>query len=118
MVKIILRAIIPISLVIIATMMGAFGSLFLKFGSKKKTGLRELLRNYELIIGFLLYGSSTIPFIAALKFGELSYVYPLTALSYVWVTLISKKYLNEKITANKIFGIVLIIIGVILISAS
>jgi uncharacterized membrane protein len=98
--------------------MGAFGSLYLKFGSKKKISLKEIFKNYEIIIGFLLYGGSTIPFIAALKFGELSFVYPLTALSYVWVTILSKKYLNEKITKNKVFGILLIMLGILLISLS
>ncbi|MEM2121187.1 MAG: EamA family transporter [Candidatus Woesearchaeota archaeon] len=116
--KIITKIFLPIILVIIATLMGAFGSLYLKFGSKKSISIKNIFKNYEIIIGFLLYGGSTIPFIIALKFGELSFVYPLTALSYVWVILLSRKYLNESITKNKILGIILIMLGIIFISLS
>lgn len=118
MVKIIIKILLPTILVMVATIMGAFGSLYLKFGSKKRTDIKNIFKNHQIIIGFVLYGGSTVPFIAALKFGELSFVYPLTALSYVWVTLLSKKYLKERITKNKVLGIIMIMIGIFLISLS
>jgi uncharacterized membrane protein len=64
-------------------------------------------------IGF--YGVSTAMFIPALKGGELSVLYPLVALTYVWVSLLSVKFLNEKMNKMKWIGILLILFGVTLI---
>ena len=100
--------------IIIATWIGAFGALFLKKGSHFK--LKDAYKNYPLILGLLLYGLSSILFIYILRFGELSIIYPLTSLSYVWVIILSIWLLKEKITKLKWLGIIFIILGVILLS--
>ncbi|MBW2988358.1 multidrug transporter [Candidatus Woesearchaeota archaeon] len=104
-------------LAFIATILGAFGALFLKRGG---TGFTlhpiELIKNYNLIIGLGLYVVASIVFVYALKFGELSMIYPLTSLSYIWVTILSVKWLKEPLTKTKFWGIVLIILGVVLIT--
>lgn len=99
--------------IIIATWIGAFGALFLKKGSNFK--FKEFYKNYTLFFGLLLYGLSSILFIYTLRFGELSIIYPLTSLSYVWVICLSIWFLKEKITKRKWLGIIFIIIGVILL---
>ena len=110
--------IIALILVFLATILGAFGSLFLKKGAVKKFSFLGLLHNYNLILGFVLYAGSTIPFIAALRFGDLSVVYPFVSLSYIWVIILSKKFLNESINTYKILGICFIVLGVVLIGLS
>jgi len=108
---------IAICIVVIATFFGAFGSLFLKKGAKHfSLHPIKLVKNKQLIIGVLLYGLSSVLFIPALKFGELSIIYPITSLSYIWVALISVKYLNEKMNKYKWIGIFFIILGVVLIA--
>ncbi len=110
---------IAFNLVLAATIIGSIGALFLKIGSRKFTfNILAFIKNYKLIIGFILYGSSSIFFLAALRFGELSIIYPLVALSYVFVSIFSVWFLKEKMNKFKIIGIVLIIIGVSLISIS
>ena len=106
-----------IILVIIAAFIGAFGSLYLKFGSEKasRSNLLALFKNYKLIFGVFLYGISSVIFLFALKNGELSVLYPFAATAYVWTCLFSVKYLNEKMTKLKWFGIIMILIGVSLI---
>ncbi len=85
-----------IGLVVLATLIAAFGPIFMKKGSGKfKLNISALIRNYELILGIMFYGISTIFFIPALKGGELSVLYPFVSLSYVWVSLLSIKMLNE-----------------------
>ena len=59
-----------------------------------------------------MYGISTILFIPALKGGELSVLYPFVALAYIWVSLLSVKFLGEKMNKVKWLGIALIILGV------
>ena len=62
-----------------------------------------------------MYAVGTILFIPALKGGDLSILYPFVALAYVWVSLLSVKFLGEKMNLVKWIGIALIIIGVSLI---
>jgi len=102
-------------LAIVSTLLGAWGALFLK-RSNPEPRLIKLLTNTSLGLGLGLYGVSTIVFIFALKFGELTIVYPLTSLTYVWITIISKKFLNERISVQRWLGIGLIITGIALMN--
>ena len=102
-----------IGLVILATLIGAFGPILLKKASAKKlSSLSSLLANYPLFGGVALYGVGTVLFIPALKGGDLSVLYPFVALTYIWVSLLSVKFLGEKMNKLKWTGIILIIIGV------
>tara|TARA_Y100000310_G_scaffold47186_1_gene43795 strand:- start:21782 stop:22132 length:351 start_codon:yes stop_codon:yes gene_type:complete len=102
-----------IGLVILATFIGAFGPILLKKASAKKLStIKSLMSNYHLFGGVSLYAIGTILFIPALKGGDLSILYPFVALTYIWVSLLSVKFLGEKMNSMKWFGIVLIIVGV------
>ena len=97
--------------------MGAFGALLLKFGSKKFSfSIKGTIFNYPLLGGFLIYILASLVFIFALKLGELTFVYPFTSLTYIWVFFLSSKYLNEKHSTKKWGGIILILIGIVLLS--
>jgi uncharacterized membrane protein len=105
-----------IGLVILATLVGAFGPILLKKASAKKLSkLSSLVKNYHLMGGVGLYAIGTILFIPALKGGDLSILYPFVALTYVWVSLLSVKFLGENMNLTKWVGIGLIILGVSLI---
>ena len=102
-----------VGLVISATIVGAFGPILLKKASAQKlSSVKSLAKNYELFGGVFLYAVGTILFIPALKGGDLSVLYPFVALSYIWVSLLSVKFLGEKMNKFKWMGIVLIILGV------
>ncbi len=102
-----------IGLVILATLIGAFGPILLKKASAKKLSkLSYLATNYPLFGGVALYAIGTVLFIPALKGGDLSVLYPFVALAYIWVSLLSVKFLGEKMNRLKWFGILLIIVGV------
>lgn len=101
-----------VGLVILGTLVGSFGPILLKKGSQKfNRNIFQQFTNYNMISGLALYGISTIIFIPALRGGELSVLYPLVAMAYVWVCLLSIKFLHEKMNALKWLGILLIIIG-------
>lgn len=110
-----MKEIWAIFMVLIACILTAFGAILLKRGSKKFEFEFNQIKNKHLIFGVLLYGFSTLLFIPALKYSELSVIYPLVATVYIWVTLLSKRFLKEEINAYKWLGILLIIIGVIFI---
>jgi len=50
--------------------------------------------------------------VVSLKYGELSVLYPIIALSFVWVNIISFELLGESLNTFKWAGVSLIIIGV------
>ncbi len=62
--------------------------------------------------GLVLYGINTGLLILALRDGELSLLYPVISLTYVWVTIMSVSVLGETLTLTKIAGIALICFGV------
>ena len=104
---------LAIIIVVLCTLLTSLGQLFLKFGSARLSfNLYELITNYWLIGGMILYGSGAILLIFALKFGELSVVYPIISLSFIWVTLLSVRFLNEEMGIIKLGGIAFILLGV------
>ncbi|PIN79730.1 hypothetical protein COV16_02710 [Candidatus Woesearchaeota archaeon CG10_big_fil_rev_8_21_14_0_10_34_8] len=105
-----------VGLVIFATFIGAFGALALKYGANKMTRKNKLsFLNIRLLIGISLYGLSSIFFLIGLKYGDLSVLYPITSLSYIWISLLSIKMLKEKMNFFKWMGVLSILVGVTLI---
>ena len=99
-------------LVFIASILGAFGALYLKKASSNFKISLSQVKNKNLIIGLFFYGISTLIFLTALNFGELSIIYPLVSLTYVWVVLLSHFKLHETLNKFKILGVFLIVLGV------
>ncbi len=71
-----------------------------------------LATNVPLVSGYVLYGLNTLMLVLALKDGELSMLYPIIALTYVWVTLLSYLLLREPPNLYKNIGIATIVMGV------
>jgi uncharacterized membrane protein len=106
----------PIVLVNIANVFGAAGGLLIKKATNKMAfTLSSILFNRQLFIGIALYFIGTVLFVPALKFGELSVLYPFVAITYIWTILFSIKFLNEKMNAFKWIGALLIICGISII---
>lgn len=66
----------------------------------------------QLFAGYCLYGVFTVLFVYALRHGELSILYPLIALGYVWVTITAVVAFHEVMNPYKLIGLVVIISGV------
>lgn len=98
-------------LIFLMTLLGSIGAIFLKLASR--CGLLALIKNKFLYLGGLFYFLSAILNIYLLKIMEYSIVLPIASLTYVWTLLLASKFLNEKITYNKIAGIVFISLGII-----
>jgi multidrug transporter EmrE-like cation transporter len=62
--------------------------------------------------GLSLYGLSTLLLVLALRDGELSMLYPVIALTYVWVTLLSFLIFHDRVNPFKLLGIAIIVTGV------
>jgi multidrug transporter EmrE-like cation transporter len=98
--------------VALATFLTATGQLFYKLGANNLIIGPELFTNWPLLAGLCIYAVSAGILIIALKFGELSVLYPVVALSFVWVNILSAHFLGEPLNIFKWVGVVFIIGGV------
>jgi multidrug transporter EmrE-like cation transporter len=101
--------------------LGAGAQIFFKLAGNGLAGLSAahvlsnplvLLGNLPLLAGYVLYGFNTIMMVLALRKGELSVLYPIISLTYVWVLILSGFLFKESINTWKIAGVMAIVAGV------
>jgi len=104
-----------ILLVLFASLIGSFGAVFLKLGAAHlNRGFRYIV-NWQLAFGILLFLGSSVPFVMGIRHGELSVLYPMVSLGYVWTLFWSKLFFNEPITKGKLGALALILAGIVCI---
>ncbi len=102
--------------ILVASFVGSFGAVFLKAGAGRiKRGIRDLVFNPRLILGVSLFLLSSYFFVLGLRRGELSVLYPLVSLSYIWALLWSRIFFGEPFTKRKFAGLALILVGIVFI---
>lgn len=107
-------------LLFVLLLMGFFasaGSFFLKKSTVGGLHVHKLLRSPHFYLGGGLYVLSALLNLYLLKQLPYSVVVPLGALTYIWTLLIAHRFLGEKVTKQKILGVLLILLGVSLIAA-
>jgi multidrug transporter EmrE-like cation transporter len=104
-------------LVFCCTLLGAAAQVVMKFGANQLAhpGLVGMLTNIPLMAGYVLYAAVTVLLVLALRDGELSLLYPIIALTYVWVTALSFVIFHDKVSMFKLIGVVAIVAGVAVI---
>lgn len=104
-------------LVLLAAFLGSFGAVFLKYGAiRVHRRLRTLIFNWRLAVGVGFYLLSSFFFVLGVRRGELTVLYPMVSLGYVWTLVWSRLFFNEPVTKNKSAGIALVLLGIILLS--
>ena len=109
---------LSIALVFLCTILGAAAQILMKTGTQSTdaTGplalIAAIFTNWHLFAGYALYGLSTVVLIVALKYGQLSILYPVIALTYVWVTILSVILFNEALNPFKLLGLTTVVLGV------
>lgn len=106
-------------LVVCCTLIGAAAQVLIKKGAvglgpnptMVQTALAMLLTP-ALLAGYSMYGVSTILLVLALRHGQLSLLYPVFAMTYVWVTVLSVVVFHESMNAFKLAGIAVIVAGI------
>ena len=100
-------------LVFTCTLFGAVAQLLIKSGMNHfKPDLMALVTNVPLVVGYSFYGLNAALMVLALKDGEMSQLYPIIGLTYVWTTLLCYTVLGEPSNIYKNVGITIIVIGV------
>ncbi|MFO7948522.1 MAG: EamA family transporter [Armatimonadota bacterium] len=116
---------IGLAILLVAIALGAAGQLLLKAGvntlGEDPTPiyvLKSFITKPMILGGFVCYGISSLFYLVSLSKLDLSYAYPMIALSYVIVAILSYKYLGEGLPFLRIVGIVVIIAGVTMVALS
>lgn len=115
---------------LIAIILVSVGDLLLAQGMKKigavtdfqplallRLGVR-IFTNLTIVIGILCLTGFFFLWLAILSWSELSFVLPLTALSYVVTALLATFFLGETVSPLRWAGTILICLGVALVTKS
>ncbi len=81
-------------------------------------GIKHLLSSAGIWIGGILYIGSLAVYLEALGSGELSFVYPTFASTFIFIALISYFLLKEEMGPKRVAGIALVFIGIALVALS
>lgn len=99
-------------LVLVGSFIGSFGAVFLKSGAGRlHRQWQTLLFNWRLGAGVLAFVVSSLFFIAGIRQGELTVLYPMASAGYIWTLLWSRLFFGEPLTANKLLGLAMIVAG-------
>ena len=107
---------------LLATLAVSLGEALLSKGMKATNAagpgawaqVRALL-NWAVICGTVLMASYFGLYMLALKWADLSFVLPLTAVSYLLGAMLARYYLHENVTPTRWIGAIIITVGVIVV---
>jgi multidrug transporter EmrE-like cation transporter len=106
-----------LALVFCCTIFGVAAQYFIKSSANALhgAGLEAILLTPGVWAGLAMLGMSTAFLVLALRDGELSLLYPVISLTYVWVTVLSVTVFHERMNTAKLAGITVICVGVALL---
>lgn len=103
---------LAILFIFISSIFGAFSTLFFKLGASQRINLK----NKKLIYAIALAAISFVVYVYALQQAPLTFIYLTGSISYLWVIILARFILQEKINRHKLIGMSLIIMGIIILN--
>jgi multidrug transporter EmrE-like cation transporter len=108
-------SITAIILVLVSTLFMTAGQVSWKIALRDIQGIAVIVSG-PFLIGCLFYAVAAVLFISALRNGELSVIYPVTATSFIWVALVTPMFFPaDVVTTIKWVGVIAVLFGVSLI---
>lgn len=110
--------------IFIATLSAAIGEVLLSYGMRRQGEIdltvpshwidliTSVVKNPYVLAGVALLAVFFFLYLAALSWGDISYVMPLTAMSFIFVALMARFILHEDISIYRWAGTILIVIGI------
>jgi multidrug transporter EmrE-like cation transporter len=106
-----------IVLILLCTICTSFAAISNKQGAINfSLTIEGTMLNWFLILGLFLLACATVLLMFALKGGDVTVIYPIISTSYIWVAILSFYLFNEAFTYFKLFGIISIVAGVIVLN--
>jgi drug/metabolite transporter (DMT)-like permease len=110
--------------ILIATLSAAVGEVLLSYGMRKSGEvdltvpsqwvdlILSVIRNPYVMAGVVLLAVFFFLYLASLSWDDISYVMPLTAMSFIFVALMARFVLKEEVSWYRWVGTVLIVVGI------
>ena len=114
--------------ILLATLSAAIGESLLSYGMKRNGQVNlavpsqwghlvlSVVRNPYVLAGVVFLAFFFFLYLAALSWADLSYVMPLTAVSYIFAALLARFVLKEELSWFRWAGTVVITLGIILMA--
>jgi drug/metabolite transporter (DMT)-like permease len=114
--------------IMIAALSAAVGESLLSFGMRRYGSMNlaepsdwlvlvsSVVRNPYVFLGVVFLSVFFFLYLAALSWADLSFVLPLTAVSYLFAALLAKFFLKEEISWHRWTGTIFIVIGIALVA--
>lgn len=111
------KVLIYSNIMVFSVFISSISQIILKKSTMKehKNTLGEYLNPY-VIIAYAIFFSSTLITIYALKYVPLSMAPIIESTGYIFILVLSRIFLNEKISKKKFFGIIAILVGICIFS--
>lgn len=105
------------ALVLAASFVGSFGAVFLKSGADRlHRDVRTLFTNWRLAAGVVFFLASSLLYLRGIREGELTVLYPMVSLGYVWTLVWSRLFFSEPFTREKLTGLGMILAGIVFLA--
>ena len=104
--------IMAVSQVLLKIGLSHFGTISVKTWQDILPLITVIIHNYYILGGTILMGSSFFLWLAMLSWFKLGLIFPMTALVYVFVALLTHFWLGEELYIYNYFGILLIAAGI------
>jgi drug/metabolite transporter (DMT)-like permease len=96
--------------------MRRYGSMDLAEPSQWVILISSVVRNPYIFLGVVFLAIFFFLYLAALSWADLSFVLPLTAVSYLFAALLAKFFLKEEVSWHRWAGTLVIVIGIALVA--
>lgn len=84
-----------------------------------KLGVSDLAKSWPFVLlGIAIYGLAMLVWLFVLSKADLSFAYSLVALTFVFLLIFSRLFLHETLSALRLSGAALIIVGIFLVARS
>jgi drug/metabolite transporter (DMT)-like permease len=104
-----------ILLVLFGSFIGSIGMVFLKKASAHLyKGFLQII-SVNAAAGVSLFLISSLFYLKAISHGQLSVLYPMVSLSYVWAQLWARLFFHEPFTRGKFLGLGLVVTGAVFV---
>jgi drug/metabolite transporter (DMT)-like permease len=112
----------------IAALSAAIGESLLSYGMRRYGVINltessqvlllifSIFRNPYIFLGVIFLAVFFFLYLAALSWADLSFVLPLTAMSYIFAAMLAKFFLKEDVTWLRWFGTAVIVVGIIFVA--
>jgi drug/metabolite transporter (DMT)-like permease len=112
----------------LATLSAAIGEVLMSYGMKRGgeidltvpsqwVGLiLSVVRNPYVLMGVVLLAIFFFLYLASLSWADISFVMPLTAMSYIFATVLAKFALKEDVSWFRWIGTAIIVVGIIVVA--